>query len=63
MYGTFVWTGRALEAEDDDLEMIGLARFCIRPLNGAFVLPAIVDIAHIRSTANPSMSVFRPGRI
>jgi hypothetical protein len=24
-YGTFVWTGRALQAECDDLEMIGLA--------------------------------------
>jgi hypothetical protein len=23
--GTFVWTGRALQAECDDLEMIGLA--------------------------------------
>jgi hypothetical protein len=23
--GTFVWTGRALQAEYDDLEMIGLA--------------------------------------
>ena len=24
-HGTFVWTGRALQAECDDLEMIGLA--------------------------------------
>jgi hypothetical protein len=37
--GTFVWTGRALRAECDDLEMIGLAL-----LYGAFVLLAIMDI-------------------
>jgi predicted lipid carrier protein YhbT len=35
-----VWTGRALQAECDDLVL----RFCIRPLNGAFVLQAIMDI-------------------
>jgi hypothetical protein len=39
----FVWTGRALQAECDDLEMLVL-RFCIRPLNGAFALLAIMDI-------------------
>jgi hypothetical protein len=38
--GPSVWTGRALQAENDDLEMIGLAhRICIRPLNGTFCVP------------------------
>jgi hypothetical protein len=38
-----VWTGRALQAECDDLEMIGLAHL-YRPLHGAFMLLAIMDI-------------------
>jgi hypothetical protein len=41
--GTFVWTGRALQAECDDLEKIGLA-LLYPALNGAFVLLAIMDI-------------------
>jgi len=37
-----VWTGRALQAES---EWRGLVlRICIRPLHGAFVLLAIMDI-------------------
>ena len=39
----FVWTGRALQAESDDLEKLVL-RFCIRPIEGAFELLAIMDI-------------------
>jgi hypothetical protein len=43
--GPYVWTGRALQAENDDLEKVGLAlRFCIRPIDGAFELLAIMDI-------------------
>src|ERR1700745_2159793 len=38
-----VWTGRALQAESDDLERLVL-RFCIRPIDGAFELLAIMDI-------------------
>ena len=38
-----VWTGRALQAESDDLERLVL-RFCIRPIDGALVLLAIMDI-------------------
>jgi hypothetical protein len=38
-----VWTGRALQAESDDLEKLVL-RFCIRPMDGAFRLLAIMDI-------------------
>jgi len=34
----FVWTGRALQAESDDLEGWVL-RFCIRPVNGAVFAP------------------------
>src|SRR6267143_6876337 len=41
--GTFVWTGRALQAECDDLEVIGLALLYPAP-DGAFVLLAIMDI-------------------
>src|ERR1700720_725514 len=41
--GTFVWTGRALQAGFDDLETIVL-RFCIRPLSEAASLLAIMDI-------------------
>ncbi len=33
--GPSVWTGRALQAENDDLERLVL-RFCIRPIDGAF---------------------------
>ena len=42
-FGTFVWTGRALQAECDDLEVIGLA-LLYPALDGAFVLLAIMDI-------------------
>jgi hypothetical protein len=38
-----VWTGRALQVENDDLEKLVL-RFCIRPIDGAFELLAIMDI-------------------
>jgi hypothetical protein len=38
-----VWTGRALQVESDDLEKLVL-RFCIRPVDGAFELLAIMDI-------------------
>jgi hypothetical protein len=41
--GPSVWTGRALQAESDDLEKLVL-RFCIRPIEGAFELLAIMDI-------------------
>jgi hypothetical protein len=41
--GTFVWTGRALQAGFDDLEMIGLA-LLYPALERALVLPAIMDI-------------------
>ena len=39
----YVWTGRALQAESDDLEKLVL-RICIRPIHGAFELLAIMDI-------------------
>ena len=42
-FGPSVWTGRALQAENDDLEKLVL-RFCIRPIDGAFELLAIMDI-------------------
>ena len=42
-YGPSVWTGRALQAESDDLEKLVL-RICIRPIHGAFELLAIMDI-------------------
>ena len=42
-HGPSVWTGRALQAESDDLEKLVL-RFCIRPVDGAFELLAIMDI-------------------
>ena len=41
--GPSVWTGRALQAENDDLGKLVL-RFCIRPIDGAFKLLAIMDI-------------------
>ena len=41
--GPSVWTGRALQAENGDLEKLVL-RFCIRPIDGAFELLAIMDI-------------------
>jgi hypothetical protein len=41
--GPSVWTGRALQAESDDLEKLVL-RFCIRPIEGAFEPLAIMDI-------------------
>ena len=43
LIGPSVWTGRALQAESDDLEKLVL-RFCIRPIDGAFELLAIMDI-------------------
>jgi hypothetical protein len=36
-------SGRALQVENDDLEKLVL-RFCIRPIDGAFELLAIMDI-------------------
>jgi hypothetical protein len=42
-FGPSVWTGRALQAESDDLEKLVL-RFCIRPIEGAFEPLAIMDI-------------------
>jgi hypothetical protein len=42
-HGPSVWTGRALQVENDDLEKLVL-RFCIRPIDGAFELLAIMDI-------------------
>ena len=41
--GPSVWTGRALQAESDDLEKLVL-RICIRPIHGAFELLPIMDI-------------------
>ena len=41
--GPSVWTGRALQAESDDLAKLVL-RICIRPIHGAFELLAIMDI-------------------
>ena len=41
--GPSVWTGRALQVESDDLEKL-VVRFCIRPVDGAFELLAIMDI-------------------
>jgi hypothetical protein len=38
-----VWTGRALQAECEKWRGLVL-RICIRPLHGAFVLLAIMDI-------------------
>ena|SRR5260370_39977560 len=38
-----VWTGRALQAESEKMEGLVL-RICIRPLHGAFVHLAIMDI-------------------
>jgi hypothetical protein len=43
IHGPSVWTGRALQAESDDLEKLVL-RICIRPIHGAFELLAIMDI-------------------
>ena len=41
--GTSVWTGRALQAESDDLEVIGLA-LLYPALEGTFAFLAIMDI-------------------
>ena len=41
--GPSVWTGRALQAESDDLEVVGLA-LLYPALNGTFVFLAIMDI-------------------
>jgi hypothetical protein len=38
-----VWTGRALQAECENMKGLVL-RICIPPLHGAFVLLAIMDI-------------------
>ena len=40
--GPSVWTGRALQAENADLEKLVL-RICIRPIDGDFELLAIMD--------------------
>jgi hypothetical protein len=42
-FGPFVWTGRALQGENDDLEKL-ILRICIRPIDEAFELLAIMDI-------------------
>jgi hypothetical protein len=41
--GPSVWTGRALQAENDDLELMGLA-LLYPALDGTFVFLAIMDI-------------------
>src|SRR2546430_16662278 len=43
LIGPSVWTGRALQVENDDLGKLVL-RFCIRPIDGGFELLAIMDI-------------------
>ena len=43
LLGPFVRTGRALQAESDNLEKLVL-RFCIRPIEAAFEPLAIMDI-------------------
>jgi hypothetical protein len=43
LHGPSVWTGRALQAESDDLEVIGLA-LLYPALDGTFVFLAIMDI-------------------
>ena len=47
-HGPSVWTGRALQAESDDLEKLVL-RVCIRPIHGAFELLATWISARVRS--------------
>jgi hypothetical protein len=42
-YGPSVWTGRALQAKNDDVELIGLA-LLYPALDGTFVFLAIMDI-------------------
>ena len=44
MHGPFVWTGRALQAENDDLEKVGLALLYPASLIELFELLAIMDI-------------------
>jgi hypothetical protein len=39
-----VWTGRALQAECEKMEGVGLAHLYPRPLLGSFVLLSIMDI-------------------
>jgi hypothetical protein len=41
--GPSVWTGRALQAKNDDVELIGLA-LLYPALDGTFVFLAIMDI-------------------
>jgi hypothetical protein len=41
--GPSVWTGRALQAENDDVELMGLA-LLYPALDGTFVFLAIMDI-------------------
>ena len=43
LIGPSVWTGRALQAENDDPEMIGLA-LLYRPVSGTVAFLAIMDI-------------------
>ena len=61
--GPSVWTGRALQAESDDLEKLVL-RFCIRPIDGAFELLAIMDIRarSISFTSRPRRPYGPPDR-
>jgi len=44
LVGTFAWTGRALQAECEEMEGVGLAHLYPRPLLGSFVLLCIMDI-------------------
>ena len=43
VFGPSVWTGRALQAESDDLEVVGLA-LLYPALDGTFEFLAIMDI-------------------
>src|ERR1700741_1886035 len=43
LVGPYVWTGRALQAESDDLEVVGLA-LLYPALDGTFEFLAIMDI-------------------
>jgi hypothetical protein len=52
-----VWTGRALQAESDDLEVIGLA--LLYPLNGTFAFLAIMDIRARPISFAPSTALWQ----
>ena len=49
LIGPSVWTGRALQAESDDLEKLVL-RICIRPIHSAFDLIRVSAPKAIRAT-------------